>query len=155
MTRSSSPKAEPRDWPALLARAREADRQLSPEELDLWRRGILDGTANGWHVDLVHALQRATEGRDHAPLIAWLDAGMPIPGFCAPLIADALRMLANGTAHGRPRELSAADDSMIRWYFDKMTGGTLKRDAVRVRAELAERFEISEASIRRSLKRTG
>ncbi len=154
MSKSSSPRTAAPDWPALQAKAIEADRPFDDERLDLWRRGIIDGTANGWHVDLVHALQRAIEARDHAPLIAWLDAGMPVPGFLSPVLAEALRMLAQGTTHGRPRQLTAFDDAQIRWYFDKMTGGTMKRPPKQIRAELAERFGVSEATIARSLGRT-
>lgn len=154
MSKSSSPRTAAPNWQALQARAREADRQLTAEELDLWRRGILDGTASGWHVDLVRALQRAIEARDHAPLIAWLDAGMPVPGFLAPVLAEALRMLAQGTTHGRPRQLTAFDDTQIRWYFDRMTGGAMRRAPKQIRAELAERFGVSEATVARSLGRT-
>ena len=154
MSKSTSPRAVARDWAALLAQANEADRQLTAEELALWQRGILDGSANGWHIDLVHALQRAIEGRDHAPLIRWLDAGMPIPGFLAPIIADALRAMAQGTIAGRPRQLTAQDDAAIRWYFDKMTGGTLQTDAKTVRTKLAETFGVSTDTIRRALERS-
>lgn len=140
-----------RDWPALLEKAREADRQLTAEELDLWRRGILDGTANGWHVDLVHALQRAIEGRDRFPLLLWLDAGMPIPGFLSPLLADALRPI-----DGAPTKLTALHDLTIREHYDRCVNFLdKKRGAVkRTKIELATTFGVSVDLIEASLERT-
>lgn len=155
MSKSTSPRAKKHDWSGLLDQAHHADRQLSAEELDLWRRGVIDGTGNGWHVDLIHAAQRSIEGRDHSPLLAWLDAAMPVPGFAAPLIADALRTAVQGTATGAPSLLTAHADRNIRNGFERLVLLDTKRgNKTRAKQMLAEWFDMSIDSIERSLKRT-
>ena len=124
------------DWPALLEQARHVDR---------------DATASGWNVDLLHALQRAIEGREHAQLLALLDAGLPVPGFMAPLLADAMRAIVRG---GRPKALTAVADTAIRSVFDALVHpdvGMSSADAVK---QIAAAREVSIDVVRRSLKRT-
>lgn len=139
------------DWPALLAVAEKMDAPTSPEVLDLWRRGLLDERARGWHVELVAALQRAVEGSDPEALLAWLDAGLPVPGAFAPALAEALRGAA---APGRPPRLTAADDAAIRGWHDALTAGALP-DPVGARQMIARALNVSERTVRRSLARTG
>lgn len=154
MSRSLSPRAPKHDWSALLDQAREADRQLTPEELDLWRRGVLDGCANGWHVDMVHALQRALEARDTGELLAMLDAGIPVAAFLAAVLGDVMRTMAERTAAGRPASFTTAQDQNLRQMFVQLTGHDSRMSDRAAIEWLARAMCVSADTVRRSLKRT-
>lgn len=153
MSKSISPRAKSRDWSALLAEARANDRQLNAEELELWRRGVIDGEAHAWGPDYVDALQTALDKRNPVPLLTMLDAGLPLPRALVPVIGDVLRAATHGTVRGAPSKLTAANDASIRWYHDKMR----KYHGLSVKAitlHLADLLGVDVSTIKRSLSRT-
>lgn len=153
MSKSASPRAVAHDWSALLERADHADRQLSPEELDLWKRGLIDGTANGWHVDMVHAAQRALEGREPADLLRMLDAGFPIPAWLTPVLAGIIRSAHHGSVAGRPSAFTAHQDRMNREMLEHMTHRDMGMSEAQAIKWLAAVTGRSVDTIRRSIRR--
>lgn len=141
------------DWPALLAKAEQADRQLSPEELELWQRGVIDGSASGWHVDIVHAAQQALEGREPADLLALLDAGFPLPAWLTPVLADIIRSAHHGSVAGRPSAFTAHQDKMNREMLEHMTHRDMGMSEAQAIKWLASVTGRSVDTIRRSIRR--
>lgn len=135
------------DWPTLLAKAEELDKPLTPEELDLWKRRLIDGNARMWNVEYVHAAQRALEGRDREQLLAMMRAEIPIPAFLLPIVAS-----LNEPRGGKPAQFTALDDQINLLWFEKLTR-FFGRSAVEARRELAERHGVDDKTIKRSLKR--
>jgi len=134
------------DWVDLLARAEEADKPLTVEELELWKKGKIDGNQRIWNVQYVHAAQRAVDGNDPAELHAMMAAEIPAPSFLLPIIAR-----ANLPQGGRPRALTVLDDKIIRQAFDWMTNH-LNMSSKDARKDLARRRNVKEKTIARSLK---
>lgn len=136
------------DWPALLARAQELDAPLTAEELELWKRGIIDGNARMWNVQYVNAAQAAVEQRDIAQLVGMMKAEIPIPAFLLPVIASLWEPRG-----GRRRQLTALQDQTIRDAFEKATAHLRMSDAD-AKKWLAGIFGVDVVQIRRSLART-
>lgn len=136
------------DWAALLALAAEQDKPLSDEELELWRRGLIDGNSRMWAVDYVHAVQRAITGNDTASLRAMLDASIAPPAFLLPLVAQAFDPTPN-----RPARLTVHDDEVIRDYFDRATTYKMMSEA-EAKRWLAGSRGITIRTLARSLART-
>jgi hypothetical protein len=134
------------DWTDVLARAQALDAPLSAEELALWKRGLLEGSARMWNAEYVHAVQRAVEGHDREQLDAMLGAEIPIPAFLLP-------MLASSPQGGRPPALTALQDqSLRRWFNHAVEAMNMsERDA---KAWLAKIKRVGVRTISRSLKRT-
>lgn len=143
MTTNNAP-----DWASLLALATEQDIPLSDEELDLWRRGLIDGSSRMWAVDYVHAVQRAVTGNDTTQLRAMLDAGIQPPAFLLSLIARAFDPTPN-----RPAKLTSHDDDVIRQYFDRATTH-MGMTPVEAKRWLVESRRITRKTLDRSLART-
>jgi hypothetical protein len=142
------------DWAALLGRLENPDRNAGEEPTALWQPGLFDGEA-GWQArEYIHTLRRALEGRDRAPLLRMLDAGVPIPQLLVPVLADALRSAAAGpTRCARNSKLTAGDEGRIRWLFDMWTAsGNQKPPSVR--RALARQFGVSLATINRAVRRS-
>lgn len=135
------------DWPALLARAQELDAPLTAEELELWKRGIIDGNARMWNVEYVHAAQRALEGRDREQLLAMMRAEIPIPAFLLPIVAS-----LNEPHGGRPAQFTALEDRLNLQWFEKLTRFFGRSDTEAL-AELAQMRGVSKKTIERSLER--
>lgn len=143
------------DWAALHALAVDADRQMSAEELELWRRGVIDGNARLWNVDYVHAAQSALEQRRPAQLLAMLGAEIPAPTFLLPIIADVIRSQKVGKP-GPPPKLTQAAHEAIRSIYSILVEhrypGCAPEEARRLAIEyLAHAKGVSEKTIVRSL----
>lgn len=151
---SRNTKAKPHDWAALQAAVREGPELASPDAAH-YLRGETSKPPRWWSADYVDALQRALESRDHYELLRMLDAQIPIPPALVPVFADVLRALLDGAAVGRPAELTARDDALIRSWFDfGQAEPAVARSRGVALAELAKHFGVSEATIKRSLART-
>ncbi len=98
----------------------------------------------------VHAAQKALEGAKPAELLALLDAGKLMHPALGPVIADIIR----GRTGGKPKRLTALEDRAIRQWFDRFSNLHGARLAEATKLELANRYEVSEDTIERSLART-
>lgn len=134
------------EWAALLARAEEADKPLTDEELTLWKRGLVDGNTRMWNVEYVHAVQRAIEGHDREQLEAMLRAEIPIPAFLLPFLVAAPQ-------GRRPAQFTALEDKINRDMFDRSVR-FMNMSAVEAKRWLAGVRGIHLKTIERSLKRT-
>lgn len=137
------------DWLALLARAEAMDADLTPEELQLWQRGLIDGNARMWNVEYVHATQCALKKHDPAQLLEMMAAEIPAPPFLLPLIAQAWS--AGG---GRPEALTVLEDKVIRKAFDRLTHPDSRMKPAQAKQYLAKARGTKKKNIDRSLART-
>lgn len=134
------------NWADLLQRAEILDRDLTEEELLLWKRGILDGNTRLWNVEYVHAVQRAVDGHNREQLDAMLMAEIPIPQFLLPF-------LASEPQGRRPPAFTAVEDKQIRRSFDRAVN-FLGMSQVEAKQWLASLKRVNKKTIERSLKRT-
>jgi hypothetical protein len=105
------------DWPRLLELAEAADQPLTPEELDLWKRGIIDGNARAWNVQYVHAASAALTQRRPAELLAMLRAEIPAPAFLLPVVAAVIEAQVDKPGGASPK-LSPTTRKYIRDHYD-------------------------------------
>ena len=141
MSRASSPRAARlRDWAALL-QAVEDEHARPSRRPDLGaQRRYLD------------ALQTALDGRDPTALLAMLADRVPLSStVLLPVVGEVLFDLLQGRSNGRPSKLTLRDDITIRRAFDRDTATMSAADA---RLRSAEKYDVSDDTIKRSLKRT-
>lgn len=143
------------NWSRLLELAEAADQPLTPEELALWKRGIIDGNARAWNVQYVHAASAALTQRQPAQLLAMLNAEIPAPSFLLPIIAAVIEAQAVKRG-GRSPILDPTTRSFIRAEYDRVLdwqspGLSETKRRSNVIAYFAKAFGASPKTIERAL----
>lgn len=138
-------------WGELLEQARAADRPLTDEELQLWERGVVDGSANFYAEAYVLAMQEALEQRQPERLLGMLESALPLPPFLLPALAAVLRSEILRDIHGQASVLDAADEQAIREHYGRLITyhGMSGRQA---KAELAKSLGVSYSTVERALQ---
>jgi hypothetical protein len=149
VSRPSSPRAARlRDWRALRRMIEIEQGRISPRAhlpLPEWP----DTPEHRY----LHALQKTLEGRDASDLLAMLDKRVPVSPLLLPIIAEVIRDLRQGRSNGRPAKLLDRDHESIRREFDAYMAAPGGR-AIDARHMLADRWGVSQDTIKRSLKMT-
>jgi hypothetical protein len=145
--------ARRRDWPALLQAIGAEEGRITPEARALWLSGKWCDPRPNENRAYLDALMTALDGRDAAPLLRMLDAGMPMSEQLLPVLAEVIRDAQQGLSSGRPAALTAAGDETVREGFELATTH-LRMGVGEAHRYLARCMNVSVDTIKRSLKRT-
>lgn len=152
MTKSSSPKAQQVDWPAVKAWHQSVDTQSAATELApaLQRGEIVEPR---WAPEYVWALEMALDAANEGPLIELLDGQRLIHPGLLPLLAEILRRKAQGLSRGKPKKLTSHQEVAILRELEF----TRPEKMGEFDRQLAARFNVSErtiANVRTGRKKT-
>lgn len=153
MTRSTSRRTAAHDWGALRRAIEAIDTPRSTDELvPAWQRGEIPEPL--WAPEYVPRLQQALEQRDHAELLALLEARRLIHPILLPVLADVLRSALSGVWVGRPCKLTETQQATLQRLCSEMCGpGRMTKD--QFAQDWAGRLGVSPSTIKRALKDTG